>query len=86
MNSTIRYHLEQYRKSHPELLIDSFYVDNVVTGASTEEEAFQLYTDAKKILRDGAFNLRNLCVEWGSTNNTGTSMFKISHIRCEVKA
>ena len=26
-----------------------------------------------------------LCVEWGSTNTTGTSMFKTSHIRCEVK-
>ena len=61
LNSTIRYHLEQYRNSHPDLierLIDSFYVDDVVTGASTEEETFQLYTDAKKILRDGAFNLR----------------------------
>lgn len=39
-------------------LIDSFYVDDVVTGASTDEEAFQLYTDSKKILKDGAFNLR----------------------------
>ena len=26
-----------------------------------------------------------LCVEWGSTNTAGTSMFKISHIKCEVK-
>ena len=25
------------------------------------------------------------CVEWGSTNTTGTSMFKFSHIRCETK-
>ena len=61
LNSTIRYHLEQYRDSHPELierLIDSFYVDDIVTGASTEEEAFQLYADSKKILKDGAFNLR----------------------------
>lgn len=27
-------------------------------GTSTEEEAFQLYTDLKMILKDGAFNLR----------------------------
>ena len=26
-----------------------------------------------------------LCVEWGSTNTTSTSMFKISHVRYEVK-
>ena len=30
--------------------------------------------------------LEKLCVEWGSTNTAGTSMFKISHIhKCEVK-
>ena len=54
LNSTIRYHLERYRDSHPELikrLVDSFYVDDVVTGAPTEDEAFQLYTDSKKILK-----------------------------------
>ena len=61
LNSTIRYHLEQYLSSHPELvkkLIESFYVDDVVTGASTKEEAFQLYSESKNILMDGAFNLR----------------------------
>ena len=25
-------------------------------------------------------HVQKLCVEWGSTNTTGTSMFKISHI------
>ena len=61
LNSTIRYHLEQYLSSHPELikkLIESFYVGDVVTGASTKEEAFQLYSESKKIAMDGAFNLR----------------------------
>ena len=61
LNYTIRHHLLQYQDTHPELvkkLIESFYVDDVVTGASTEEEAFQLYTESKSILKDGAFNLR----------------------------
>ena len=64
LNSTIRYHLEQYLSSHPELIkkpIESFYVNDVVTGASTKEEAFQLYSESKKILRVGAFNLRKFC-------------------------
>ena len=28
--------------------------------------------------------LDELYVKWGSTNTTGTFMFEISHIRCEV--
>jgi hypothetical protein len=34
------------------------YVDDMVGGASTEEEAFQLYTESKKILSQGGFHLR----------------------------
>ena len=34
------------------------YVDDIVTGADTDAEAFQLYVDAKEILRQGSFNLR----------------------------
>ena len=41
-----------------EKLIESFYVDDVVTGAPREEEPFQLYSDSKKLLKDGAFNPR----------------------------
>ena len=61
LNSTIRYHLDQYLSLHPELiekLVDSFYVDDIVTGAATEEETFELYTESKRILKDGMFNLR----------------------------
>ena len=61
LNSTIRYHLERHRESHPQLvqkLIESFYVDDVVSGASDEEEAFKLYIDSKRILKKAAFNLR----------------------------
>ena len=54
-----------------ERLINSFYVDDVVTGASTEEEAFRLYTDSKKILSKGAFNLRK------SRTNTQSLQLKI---------
>ena len=66
LNSTIRYHLEQHQNSHPELIKkpndhESFHEDNVVTSASDEEEAMQLYSEAKRILNMGAFNLWKLC-------------------------
>lgn len=61
LNATIRHHLEQYRESQPELvgkLSKSAYVDDIVTGANDEEQAHSLFQDAKKILREGGFNLR----------------------------
>ena len=39
-------------------LMKSFYVDDVVTGASDEEQAFALYQILKKVLHEGGFNLR----------------------------
>ena len=58
LNATIRYHLEKYRNSHSTLveqLIDSTYVDNVVTSI---DDAYQFYRNAKAILKEGGFNLR----------------------------
>lgn len=45
LNSTIQHHLEWYQLSHPLLvkkLIESLYVDDVVTGEMCEEEARQI--------------------------------------------
>ena len=61
LNATIKYHLEQYLDSHPDLihsLLHSTYVDDIITGASSEDEAFDLYIQSKEILRCGGFNLR----------------------------
>ena len=61
LNATIKYHLEQHLDSHPDLiqsLLRSTYVDDIITGASSEDEAFDLYTQSKEILRRGGFNLR----------------------------
>jgi hypothetical protein len=88
LNATIRFHLEQYQSLHTELLqklINSFYVDDVVTGAATEEEAFQLYTDSKKILKDGASNLRKFRTNYQSLQlriNTAESQSEIPPDTC----
>lgn len=61
VNATIRYRLEVHLEEHPvvvERLSKSFCVDDVITGASSEGEAFSLYRVAKKILKAGGFNLR----------------------------
>ena len=61
LNATIQHHLNKYHTSHPELvkiLTRSIYVDDVVFGADSEEEAYALYADSKEILKHGSFNLR----------------------------
>ena len=59
LNATIRFHLESFIESHRALvdkLLRLFYVDDLVTGADTDE-AFLLYSDAKALMKEGGFNL-----------------------------
>ena len=46
LNATIKYHIEKYCSSHSEVvkaLLQLIYVDDVVSGADSEEEAYTLY-------------------------------------------
>lgn len=48
-------------KSHKaivERILQSIYVDDIVSGADSEDEAFELYAQAKELFRRGGFNLR----------------------------
>lgn len=61
LNATVRHHLELHAETHPELvmkMLRSMYVDDVVTGTTTEEQAYELYIGAKEILASAGFNLR----------------------------
>ncbi len=61
LNATIRHHLEQYLESNKEVverLLQSTYVDDIITGGASEEEVFHVYTRAKEMFRKGGFNLR----------------------------
>jgi len=56
LNATIRYHLEKYMSDHPGLVIQilqSLYVDDLVCGASSEREAYELFRKSKEILARG---------------------------------
>ena len=37
------------------------YIDDIVTGADNEEEAFQLFTESREILKERGFNLWKFC-------------------------
>ncbi len=59
--ATIQNHLELHEETHGELvskILRSIYVDDIVTGSRSDEQAYNLYTEAKALLKTGAFNLR----------------------------
>ena len=61
LNATIRHHIEKFQISHPDLmkvLMESIYVDGVIFGADTEEDASTLYASSKGIMSQGSFILR----------------------------
>jgi len=61
LNSTIQHHLKLYSSSHPELvvkLLESFHVDDLVCGGSNEQEAYEHFCFASKVLSHALFNLR----------------------------
>ena len=39
-------------------LLRSTYVDDIVTGAESEEAAYELYKESKELLKGAGFNLR----------------------------
>lgn len=64
LNATLKHHLEKYAATHPDVverLLESTYVDDIVTGANTEDEAFELYSQAKSIFREGHSISGNSC-------------------------
>ena len=61
LNAKIKYHLVQYLDSHPDRiqrLLHSTYADDIITGASSKDEAFDLYTQSNEIICCGGFNFR----------------------------
>ena len=61
LNATVRYHLERFLDTNENVvqrLLQSTYVDDIISGAESEEETFELYVQAKEIFCQGGFNLR----------------------------
>ncbi|XP_049887000.1 uncharacterized protein LOC126381584 [Pectinophora gossypiella] len=64
LNATIREHLYKSNEEQVKRIADNIYVDNVVTGTKTTEEALKMYKKAKTAFMDISMNLR----EWASNS------------------
>ena len=59
LNATIRHHLNKYVSTGPyfvQKMLEGFYVDDLVTGGNTTEDAFEQYDKAN--MGNGGFRLR----------------------------
>ena len=66
LNAAITYHLNQNASVTSSDLIRNLYVDNVVSGCHSEDEAAEYFTQSRHILGSANFNLRS----WASSTCT----------------
>ena len=57
LNAAITFHLSQYPSSMSTNLLSSLYVDNVVSGCDTEQEATQYFLESRSLMNRSKFNL-----------------------------
>ena len=64
LSSVINHHLSCYASPIAQDMLNSLYVDNIISGCDTEEGAIEYYTTARAIIQDAKFNLRS----WASNS------------------
>eukprot|EP00117_Sycon_ciliatum_P018644 scpid5610/ scgid2568/ len=64
LEATIRHHLQRHPSPLSETIARNIYVDNVVIGVRTDEEALPVHDQAKSIFAEASMNLR----EWTSSS------------------
>ena len=60
LGATIAHHLRLYKQSEPkmaELLENSLYIDDLITGEEDNESALAVYKKSKQIMSQGGFNI-----------------------------
>ena len=62
--ATVKYHLNKANTPLAKIS-DNMYVDNMVTGIATSEQAVKVYKEAKSLFQSSSMNLR----EWASNSN-----------------
>ena len=67
LNATIKYHLERYlneAKNFVEKFLNDLYVDDSTSGFFNVKGAYDFYLNAKRIMKEGGFELR----KWASNS------------------
>ena len=62
--ATVKYHLNKADTPVAKKISDNMYVDNMVTGVATSEQAVEFYKEAKSLFQSSSMNLR----EWASNS------------------
>ena len=68
LGAVLSLHLEKYRAEYPrivDLVNQSLYIDDLVSGGANVHEAFEVYKVTKHIMYRGGFNLR----KWNSNSS-----------------
>ena len=65
LNATLRCHLNKFKSLVIDDMMRNLYVDNIISGSDSEEQAIQYYAEARSIMAKAKFNLRS----WASNSN-----------------
>ena len=61
LNATLQYHISKYRTEDPEFvnkMLESFYVDDLVTGEDDTDKVYVLYEKSRKRMASEGFKPR----------------------------
>ena len=71
----VQHHLKKYESEHPTVvrsMLDSMYMDDLMTGTDNEEDAISLYENSSKIMNEANMKLR----KWNSNSKRLKEMFE----------
>ena len=66
LNAAITFHLQQHPSPVSTSILKSLYVDNVVSGCDTKQEALQFFLESRSLMNISKFNL---CT-WASSSQS----------------
>ena len=71
--ATLEHHLQKYNFNTAEKIRNNIYVDNVITGSESVENAVKFYTEAKQLFTKAGMNLR----DWATNNQETLDIIKM---------